>query len=266
MKVQYTNKNIIVIIFTCLISSSICYSANRWTNRNDDGDQSIFFLDRHQVYCGVGEGLQFFHLYRPTGNTIAYEYQCTQSDAIEPTYYDDYTQWDSTASNEKESTQYLDRHNIQCKTDHALVGFNMERRGSQIRYRFRCSPIKAISCADFNTGPTDGFIGGNIYLDRQYIGVSDGQILTGYKMSTGYYDRGWFRVEGKIYSFKVRYCNIRDVRAEKEQFKNVVQKNKGNNSHSMLRVLDEEVIKTEGAGDDDILYQTTTSYDISNRN
>ena len=65
---------------------------NRDSGSNEDGDGNIFYLDRHEIFCKPGEGLQAFHLYRDRSKSkIAYQFQCTPSKAIEGTYNELYT-------------------------------------------------------------------------------------------------------------------------------------------------------------------------------
>jgi hypothetical protein len=229
--------NKFVLLIAINILSLICCS-NRWTPAGADGDGSIFYLDRHYVYCNSGEALQAFHLYRSTGSTIAYEFTCVATDAIDSANnYDDTTGWDSTASDETESTQFFDRHYVQCKTDYALVGFHMQRSGYQIRIQYRCAPLKPTSCATAETGWTDGDIGKTVYLDRQYVGVNNGYVLTGFHLVASYYDRGLFRVSGKTLKYQFSYCGLRNVAQEKQDFLTTVNNNKKYNSPN-LRMLD----------------------------
>jgi hypothetical protein len=48
------------------------------TPANDDGGGSALFLDRHDVVCADDEVMNYFTLYRPSDNQIAYKYRCSK--------------------------------------------------------------------------------------------------------------------------------------------------------------------------------------------
>src|SRR5690348_2210428 len=104
------------LIFICIFSS--VYLWNRKTAPAWDGGGSIFFLQNQNVMCGVNEALRGFHLIRPSGNTIAYEFQCEWNTALDFTgFYTAWTGWQDTAPNQFQSVGYLDRHVVQCNND-----------------------------------------------------------------------------------------------------------------------------------------------------
>lgn len=116
-----------------------------WTY-NGGGDD-IVYLDRQFVTCAT---MSFQTLFRwqtssvlttfqlqTSGSTFRYAYRCcaTGSSLSVQTYY---TQWDYAGSASKNSV-YLDRHDVSCGTNGMLVGFGLQRSGSQVRYMYQCA-------------------------------------------------------------------------------------------------------------------------------
>jgi hypothetical protein len=225
-----------IILFLLLTINSY----NRYTTSNDDGDGDVFYLDRHSLMCNDGEALSQFHLYRPNGNRIAYEYTCIKNSAINA--IDSYNDQTSTTKidDPKENTNYLDRLNVKCKSDYVLVGFKLKKNGNNIYYSFRCSGVKAINCNTKNTGWTDGNIGQTPYLDRQNFSLGTNELLQGFHLEVSYYDRGWLRKNGFNMRYNLPYCEIRDVDSEKETY----TKNKHKDKHRGLKYL-HEIIKIQ---------------------
>jgi len=161
---------------------------NSRTNPNDWGQGSIFFLDRHNVDCGQGRVLQGFHLYRPSGNTIAYEFSCKADPTVTNNVYSSQTGWNATGGNERNSANYLDRHNVACRPGFALQQFKLIRNGNQIAYQYRCAEVRNTNqCSGGSTGETYGNrVFENIYLDRQRINVGGDRMLTSFKLNTRY--------------------------------------------------------------------------------
>jgi hypothetical protein len=48
------------------------------TPANDWGWGNSVYLDRHDVACAGDEVMNYFQLYRPSGNQIAYRYRCSK--------------------------------------------------------------------------------------------------------------------------------------------------------------------------------------------
>ena len=137
-----TSKYLILIVF--ILGNFHIYANpiyNRESGSNEDDNGNIYYLDRHEIFCNPGEGLQAFHLYRPESNKIAYQFQCTPNKAIEGTYNEVNTEWIDTFHNNKESVRSLAYLGIDCGYFKVVNGFKMERnrnKFNQIRYKYRC--------------------------------------------------------------------------------------------------------------------------------
>ena len=67
MRYNYTCKNPRNPFSSCRAVTTPPYS---------NGDGQSLFLAGHNVSCGADEAMSAFRLYRPSGNTVAYEYKC----------------------------------------------------------------------------------------------------------------------------------------------------------------------------------------------
>lgn len=202
-KVLNTNKNNIRLKITS-VSRDVKFNSK--TNPNDWGNNSIFYLDRHNVDCGPRQIMQGFHLFRPKENQIAYEYACLNSSSVLTPYYSDQTPWNETSNNERGSTNYLDRHNVKCKNGYGLQQFKLIRNGRKIAYAYRCAQIKYKNCKTEKTQETWGNnIFETIYLDRQRLDVGKGQALTQYKLLTRYANGGVF------YQYLFTSCELDNI-------------------------------------------------------
>jgi len=173
-------------------STSKTKQYNSRTPANDWGQGNVYYLDRHSVDCGRGRVLQGFHLTRPSGNTISYEFACMAHPTVTYNVYNGQTGWNATnGGNPRHSTNYLDRHNVACRPGFALQQFRLIRNGpTMIAYQYRCVEVKnSNSCMGGSTGETYGNrVFENIYLDRQRIFVGGDRFLTSFKLNTRY---GW---------------------------------------------------------------------------
>lgn len=119
------------VMYLCLFLKINTY--NRSTSAEYDREGSVLALDRHGVYSGNLEVLTQFHLYRPYGNQIAYEFTCSTNFNVDTGYQTTHsTALNSLNSNDKQSVNFLDRHTIQCPEASALVGFRMRTNDIQI--------------------------------------------------------------------------------------------------------------------------------------
>jgi len=165
---------------------------NSKTIGNDWGRGSVFYLDRHSVDCGPNKIIQGFHLYRPNKNQIAYEFSCGgNANLVKPNTYVTQTPWNGTDRNERHSTNYLDRHNVQCRQGFALQQFKLIRNGRNIAYQFKCAQLaKALECRSEQTPTSHGNkVFENIYLDRQRIFAGADRALTNFKLNSKYKGR-----------------------------------------------------------------------------
>jgi len=179
-------------IFTSLLATNNEKSGlqvaqyNTRTNRKNWGQGSVYKLISHNVECGSRRVLHGFHFIRPRDNQIAYEFTCRFHPSVKFEFYYDQTPWNETDG--PYSTNFLDRHNIQCKTGYALQQFRLMRKGNKIAYEYRCAGVRNLNiCSYGNTLPTFGdSVYKNIYLEKQKIFLGPKNMLTQLKLNTQY--------------------------------------------------------------------------------
>ena len=106
---------------------------------NEDGGGNIIYLDRHSVNC-EDQFINQFRLTRPSGNTIRYDYKCSDTPVDEET-----CRTDKIAPQEDGGGNliYLDRQNVNCKDDEALTKFRLTRPSNNtIAYEYTCCKPK----------------------------------------------------------------------------------------------------------------------------
>jgi hypothetical protein len=122
------------------------------TDPNDDGAGSIFFLDRHSVYCDKGEAMQGFKLSTYPNNKIGYILRCQKHSAVSSTdSYEDQTPWNDTDNDSNSSSQYLDRHYLKCKEGYGIQQFKFLRHEKMIRYWYKCVKVSSEKCESKTT-------------------------------------------------------------------------------------------------------------------
>lgn len=208
----------ILFVFLCItalmlstkVSKNRQYQAsNLHTQYNDWGNGSVYYLDRHYVHCPDNQALSYIKFNRPTPNKINYVFTCIRSDSITLPVNVQYTEWNQT--NGDYSTNFLDRHNVQCPKNFALAGFQLERNeknSSRIRYKFECIPIQSSCCKSKQTSFNDINNNESSYLDRHAMDVRDSlnnQVITGFKLNTKY-------APNQIW-YTYNYCVLKDAAA-----------------------------------------------------
>lgn len=170
---------------SCGISDSVVNTYD--TGCNDEGSGSIFYLDRHEVSCGQGNGLRSFGLERDSYQ-IHYSYKCVYNpDSIDSNDCTiNYTSWNSIRSGKpKESLNYLDRHSLKCSSDRIITSFLLERSSSDsIRYKYNCCKATLKNCTLKSTGWTDGGNWQAYYLDRQVVDSTNFNVIQHFELDT----------------------------------------------------------------------------------
>ena len=151
----------------------------KWTPANDWGNGNAIFLDRHHVDCETG-ALRSFHLYRPRGHQIAYEYICQKDWEGKGRVAKD-TGWNV----ESDKTIFLDRHDVNCG-DRPIRDFRLRRNGAgKFQYDYGCSDKKhsGKNCRQLTTPWNDenGPVHRNIYLDRHHPNCGN-DVMTRFKL------------------------------------------------------------------------------------
>jgi hypothetical protein len=151
---------------------------------DDDGDGSIFYLDRHTVDCGKGNLINQFQLRRES-ETIRYDYTCVYSKSISDTCTIHKTPVNDTKSGDStHSAHYLDRHDVTCPTGYGLSKFELQRSGSRdIYYEYTCCQASFSSCTDQTTSTQDGGNHQTYYLDRQNVDATGFNALSRFKLN-----------------------------------------------------------------------------------
>jgi hypothetical protein len=154
------------------------------TNWNDEGQGSIFYLDRHNLECGPNSFIGGFKLERWNGK-IRYRYSCIESDADNlGDCYDDYTplndviHWD-----DRHTAHWLDRHDVKCRDGYGLKKFQMQRGGDRVRYAYKCCS-GATNCFDMQTPPQDQGTHETVFFDRLIVAPGTNRILSSFKLET----------------------------------------------------------------------------------
>jgi hypothetical protein len=162
----------------------------RTTPSNDWGNGNLIFLDRHALDCG-DDAINKFHLRRPAGNRINYNYECLEGVNSSKSGW----KYTGTQPDGGGNTIFLDRHNVNCG-DKPIVDFKLQRpSGNTIRYAFKCSNRKAEGvCRDLNTGWNQESAQ-NIYLDRHNVTCAPNEAITRFQLKRD--GKGKFRYDYK---------------------------------------------------------------------
>jgi hypothetical protein len=195
------------------------------TQENFWGNGEIYYLDRHHVNCPPQNVLQGFHLFRPNPTSISYEYFCKTSIGVDETnQYHGHTSPNDVDRNLRNSANYLDRHNVNCRDGFALKSFHLNRpeaNRNQIFYKYVCVKV---NCSDYKDSITNETSAGDksiIYLDRQNVKVQENQALVGFRLMTRYQGNETF------FKYQIRTCNIIDkINSVNNPINNRVETNK----------------------------------------
>jgi len=200
---------ILLIVLSSLITMAVSEKAplvtlNRVTGRQDWGGGNIYYLDRQNVECPANSAIDGFHLIRPSGNTLAYQFSCrTKCSGMKSGQtYTGRTNPNATSGNKNQSANYLDRHHVSCRNGFALKQFKLGRQGNNIFYSYTCT---AALCKVRQRTYTAWQSGGRnevIYLDRQNIRMQSHTVITGFKLETKY-------TGGTSFRYLVDYCMLK---------------------------------------------------------
>lgn len=174
-----------------------CFNGSGATNTpaNDWGGGNTVYLDRHNVECGGGRGIQGFNLSRYGEPYMYYSYRCTNGGDLHPRYGRDSGFNDEGGGN----VIYLDRHGIDCGGDGVVSQFNLTRSGqNSYRYNYQCAKSKyPLQCRTITTNAdSDG--GGNVvYLDRQHVNCAADEALSYFQL---------YRPTGNTIAYQYRCC------------------------------------------------------------
>lgn len=172
-------------MFTALkylfISSAVALSLSaplalaEQTAPNSDGGGNAIYLDRHYLNCN-NRGMAGFRLFRPTRNTIAYQFNCRDAPIGAGAQ-----RFTLPNDDGKGNMIFLDRHNVSCGNT-ALVSFGLYRPNpTTIGYQYWCGSTPLGTVTNHETRATENGGGNVLYLDRQNVQCGQG-VLTGFQL------------------------------------------------------------------------------------
>jgi len=152
---------------------------------NADGGGDALYLDRHPVYCNVGEALSQFRLQKTTQNHMQYRYSClTNSGSSGSVAKQSAFDMDGNVGRGMESF-FLDRHEVDCGNSGILSSFRLQRNAGhgKIRYKYVCNTYShTLTCHDKTTPWNDAGNGNVIYLDRHHLSCISGTALSRFRL------------------------------------------------------------------------------------
>lgn len=143
----------------------------------NDIDNNIVFLDRHNVTCG-NKPMTEFRLIHDENNKWQYVYKCADVADEKISNY-------STPLNEISSGQswFLDRHDVNCNNK-PLTGFNFVRDGnSDFHYNYTCGNSNLQNIETKLTPPADAGQGAVWFLDRHNVDCGN-KVLSEFKLAS----------------------------------------------------------------------------------
>ncbi len=149
------------------------------TDDQPEGDESLFFLDRHNVDCPNDDALTELRLVRNQDGTFSLKYKCATNLKSKNTRHTDYQ-----VSNNG-NVIYLDRHDIKCCDNEVLAGLKLERDPTnldKVRYNYKCKPMDYKEVLKLRTVDNDSGQGKVPYLDRHGIKCPEKSLLKSMKL------------------------------------------------------------------------------------
>ncbi len=208
----------LLLIFSLAISSIFAqnYESEKNTSSNWNFNGNIFALGFHPVFCDASQVLSSFRLVRD-GNNMFFRFFCIRGLAILDEQFTRYTSWDGTNGKKEESLNFLDRHELFCPEDSALNGFQMERSGDSIRFRYNCNRVKYNSANYYTTDFVRSGLGEIQGLAVHEVKAPDTrfrtQALRGFRMGVKYVNQ-WCTFLCPNFQdirFTISYVNLRNI-------------------------------------------------------
>jgi len=183
------------------------------TKEGDDGNGQTIYLDKHYVDCKIG-ALTKFVILRRKGKKIMISFQCIYPKACNKKCEANIVQLDKKKCKKKstennilgnqfgKSTQYLDRHKVQCDKNFVLKAFGLKRSPPKIHYEYECCPAKTKGCKSKWTKPTPYGDFGISNLSKQKVMVPNAKTfaLTGFFLKVDYKKKAW--------NYNYSYCSV----------------------------------------------------------
>lgn len=225
-KMKFIKSTLIAITIFCILSfaTSRTISKNKsksktlmsrvinlYNSYTNAGNGSVSNLGSQNISCPTGSAISYFQLSRGN-NTFRYQVKCVSMPGIDLTPVQKYTPW-NVHNGAGGSTNFLDRHYINCPSNQVLQQYQLQNSGANIRYSYKC--VKAIikNCYQKQTSWTKG--GKNYYfwyLDRQTVSVADTktQAIQSFRINTKYND-SWFFPSYKVeYRYTFTICTLNE--------------------------------------------------------
>jgi len=122
------------------VPANSCNFVQKHTPFNDDGGGNYVYHDRHAPNCGNKGFMTYIHLRRDhSGKNIRFDYHCCNSKRV-TSCYTGHTGYTVDGGGKVE---FLDRQTVDCKADHYLSYFHLNRNsaGDRIRYTYTCCRV-----------------------------------------------------------------------------------------------------------------------------
>ncbi len=165
-----------------ITSTQTCYVKQTSVNitKTSDPLYSAHYLDRHNVLCDSGYGLNKISLKRisSTSTDIYYEFRCCSMPQDSCT--DMETQNADIGDN---STFNLDRLDVDAGKNRILSGFSLKTIGTtEWNYNYRSCGVTTQIASYFDTGCNDDGDGSIFYLDRHTVSCSEGNLISQFRL------------------------------------------------------------------------------------
>ena len=141
-------------------------------------------LTHHDIRCPENQILKQYQLRRThtKPRNIYYSYQCENNQIIDSDSFELPTELNEYGNG---NTVYLDRHDIECPSTHALSRIKLNKEGEQINYDYICNNANLHDITQHETPLNDDGNGKIIYLDRHNIQCPDGKYLNSVQLRRG---------------------------------------------------------------------------------
>jgi hypothetical protein len=175
-----------------VIQGEYSYYHENYTNWQDAGEGSIWFLDRHWVSCHqANSAMTSFRLER-NNQTLRFAYRCLVNSRIETwPDTDRFTEYNDVGGDEWKALHFLDRHIVSCPPGRVLKEFGIKREadpGNGLRIQYGCVAVRGLGETITNrTFRTDIGNKNTFYLDRQtYQPLGPDEVLKGFKLESSW--------------------------------------------------------------------------------
>ncbi len=132
-------KILVLLVILTLMEVTFSYSSTSW---NDYGGGDVWYLDRHNLNCGYGKGMNYLR-FQKSGSKIRFIFNCDYRGIIRGTerrLINSYTYIKDGRYVEKLTDQ-----SMKCNDDEVIQQFRLyrsSRTGNHVRYEYTCVGAK----------------------------------------------------------------------------------------------------------------------------